>query len=160
MLEVLIAAILAVTSSFPPIQARDLAGQDRSTADLQGAPAAVVLAIGRGSSADMRPWQQFLDEATGGKLHVIECPVFYKSNMWMRPLVEGVLVRRRPKDRWADVWTTGEGDRLAQALGLKNSEGAVAVILFDSQGRVAEIVRGGLTADSKKAVAEALEKLR
>lgn len=159
MLAALIAAALAIGTFFPHVEARDLTGKTRSPADLQGAPAAIVLAMGRGSSSGVRPWQEFASEASGGHLRVVECLVFYKSNQWMRPLAETLMARRRPRDRWDDVWTTGEGDRLARELGLRNSDGDVAVAVLDPGGRVVELVHGNPTPERCKAVRTAWEKV-
>lgn len=126
-----------VGSTFPSIQARDLAGEERSfPGEFAGAPALVILGYIQKTQFDVDRWLLGLTQADRG-LPVVEMPA--ARGLVPRIIsgtIDGGMRSGIPEEDWRSVVTVyKQSDQLANWTGTEDPRNA-RVLLLDAEGKV------------------------
>lgn len=142
-------ALAAAALTFPDVAARDLDGRDVVPSQLRGHPVVFALGFGVQSRTQVEPWTRWLVAGTHGKLTVVVMPVYPALPATVRSWIDHVIAGQTEPALRRFAWTTVEGDRLRQALGLPADE-VTAVVLVDATGQVRFLGHGQPTPTAQR----------
>ncbi|MCS7079158.1 MAG: hypothetical protein NZ585_03795 [Chloracidobacterium sp.] len=114
----------------------------------------LVLMLGdRGGSKQIEPWVRELYQRYGDSIEIQGVAILRGVPPLIRPMIRSQLRSRAPKSVLLD-WSGNVADMYHCRSDVCN------VVVIDRQGRIATIVRGGVSAERSRLVCQALDRIR